>query len=78
LLGALGAKALGNPASWGLDAAVPAAFLGLLWSRLETNFLRGVALTSMVFAMLVTPWLPAGIPIIATTAVAVVLGWRAR
>jgi len=25
LLGALGAKALGNPASWGLDAAVPAA-----------------------------------------------------
>jgi predicted branched-subunit amino acid permease len=78
LLGALGAKALGNPASWGLDAAVPAAFLGLLWPRLETNFLRGVAVTSMVFAMLVTPWLPAGLPIIATTAVAVMLGWRAR
>jgi hypothetical protein len=32
----------------------------------------------MVFAMLVTPWLPAGLPIIATTAVAVMLGWRAR
>ena len=60
LLGALGAKALGNPASWGLD------------------FLRGVAVTSMVFAMLVTPWLPAGLPIIATTAVAMMLGWRAR
>jgi predicted branched-subunit amino acid permease len=29
LLGALGAKALGNPASWGLDGAVPAVFLGL-------------------------------------------------
>jgi predicted branched-subunit amino acid permease len=78
LLGALGAKALGNPASWGLDAAVPAAFLGLLWPRLATNFLRGVAVTSMVFAMLVTPWLPAGLPIIATTVVAVGLGWRAR
>jgi len=78
LLGALGAKALGNPASWGLDAAVPAAFLGLLWPRLQTNFLRGVAVTSMVFAMIVTPWLPAGLPIIATTLVAVVLGWRAR
>jgi predicted branched-subunit amino acid permease len=78
LLGALGAKALGNPASWGLDAAVPAAFLGLLWPRLQSNFLRVVAATSMVFAMLVTPWLPAGLPIIATTAVAVVLGWRAR
>jgi predicted branched-subunit amino acid permease len=78
LLGALGAKALGNPASWGLDAAVPAAFLGLLWPRLQSNFLRVVAATSMVFAMLVTPWLPAGLPIIATTAAAVVLGWRAR
>ncbi len=78
LLGALGAKALGNPASWGLDAAVPAAFLGLLWPRLQSNFLRVVAATSMVFAMLVTPWLPAGLPIIATTVVAVVLGWRAR
>ena len=78
LLGALGAKALGNPASWGLDAAVPAAFLGLLWPRLRSNFLRVVAATSMVFAMLVTPWLPAGLPIVATTVVAVVLGWRAR
>jgi predicted branched-subunit amino acid permease len=78
LLGALGAKALGNPASWGLDAAVPAAFLGLLWPRLQSNFLRAVAATSMVFAMLVTPWLPAGLPIIATTVVAVVLGWRAK
>lgn len=78
LLGALGAKALGNPASWGLDAAVPAAFLGLLWPRLRSNFLRGVAATSIVFAMLVTPWLPAGLPIIATIVVAVVLGWRAK
>jgi len=32
----------------------------------------------MAFAMLVTPWLAAGLPIIATTVVAVVLGWRAR
>jgi predicted branched-subunit amino acid permease len=78
LLGALGAKALGNPASWGLDAAVPAAFLGLLWPRLQSNFLRLVAVASMVFAILITPWLPAGLPIIATTVVAVVFGWRAR
>jgi predicted branched-subunit amino acid permease len=78
LLGALGAKALGNPASWGLDAAVPAAFLGLLWPRLETTFLRLVAGASMVFALLVTPLLPAGLPIIATVAVAVAVGWRPR
>jgi predicted branched-subunit amino acid permease len=78
LLGALGAKALGNPASWGLDGAVPAVFLGLLWPRLESTFLRIVAATSMVFAVLVTPWLPAGLPIIATALVAVALGWRER
>jgi predicted branched-subunit amino acid permease len=78
LLGALGAKALGNPASWGLDGAVPAVFLGLLWPRLENTFLRVVAATSMVCAMLVTPWLPAGLPIVATALVAVVMGWRER
>jgi predicted branched-subunit amino acid permease len=78
LLGALGAKALGNPAAWGLDAAVPAAFLGLLWPRLETTFLRMVAAATMVFALLVTPWLPAGLPIITSTFVALVIGWRER
>lgn len=74
-LGALGAKALGDPASWGLDAAVPAAFLGLLWPRLTTTRLRVVAGVSMVFALLVTPWLPAGLPIIASVAVAIGFGW---
>lgn len=78
LLGALGAQALGNPASWGLDAAVPAAFLGLLWPRLESTFLRLVAGGSMVFALLVTPWLPAGLPIITTGLVAVAVGWWER
>ena len=78
LVGALGAKALGNPASWGLDAAVPAAFLGLVWPRLETTFLRLVCAASMAFALIVTPWLPAGLPIIATASVAIVLGWWPR
>lgn len=78
LVGALGAKALGNPAAWGLDAAVPAAFLGLLWPRLTSNFLRLVAGSSMVFAVVVTPWLPAGLPIIASALVAFVFGWAER
>jgi predicted branched-subunit amino acid permease len=76
LLGALGAQALGDPASWGLDAAVPAAYLGLLWPRLQTNFLRVVAVASMIFALLVTSFLPAGLPIIMSVLVAVVFGWR--
>jgi hypothetical protein len=32
----------------------------------------------MVFAIAVTPWLPAGLPIIATALVAVAMGWRER
>lgn len=78
LVGALGARVLGNPASWGLDAAVPAVFLGLVWPRLENSFLRLVAVVSMAFALLITPWLAAGLPIIATASVAVIMGWRER
>ena len=78
LLGALGAKALGDPASWGLDAAVPAAFLGLVWPRLTTMRLRVVAGSSMLFALAVTPGLPAGLPIIASVAVAIGFGWARR
>jgi predicted branched-subunit amino acid permease len=78
LLGALGAKALGNPASWGLDAAVPAVFLGLVWPRLENNFLRLVSVISMAFAIVITPLLPSGLPIIATASVAIVMGWPER
>ena len=76
LLGAVGAQALGNPSSWGLDAAVPAAFLGLVWPRLtslQTKLAAGIA---MVLALLLSPHLSAGLPIIATVAVAVFLGWR--
>ncbi len=78
LVGALGARALGQPASWGLDAAVPAAFLGLLWPRLTDRFSVLVALAAVAFATLVTPVVPAGLEIVATVLVAVAIGWRER
>ena len=76
LVGALGAKSLGNPAAWGLDAAVPAAFLGLLWPRLHDARVRIVAAVVAVFSLVIAPLLPSGTPIIATVLVAVVAGWR--
>ncbi len=76
LLGAIGARALGDPAAWGLDAAVPAAFLGLVWPRLTSASTRVIAAVAMVFTLAVTPMLPAGTPIIASVVVAVVAGWR--
>ena len=76
LVGALAAHSLGDPASWGLDAAVPAAFLGLLWPRLHDVRLRFVAALSAVLVITLTPLLSPGVPIIAAVSVAVAVGWR--
>ena len=76
LFGAIGAQAIGNPSAWGLDAAVPAAFLGLVWPRLIDNKSRLVAITAALLALALTPIAPAGVPIIATVAIAVIFGWK--
>ena len=77
LLGALGAQAMGNPSAWGLDAAVPAAFLGLLWPRLKTKSNWILAATAAALALSLAPIAPAGVPIIVTTVLAILFGWRA-
>lgn len=76
LVGAIGAQAIGDPSAWGLDAAVPAAFLGLVWPRLIDTKTRFVAMTAALLAVALTPIAPAGVPIIATVAIAVIFGWR--
>jgi predicted branched-subunit amino acid permease len=78
LVGALGATAIGNPSMWGLDAAVPAAFLGLLWPRLKNTIAKVGALFAVGLALALTPYLSAGLPIIATVLIAVVFGWRSK
>jgi predicted branched-subunit amino acid permease len=74
--GALGAQAMGDIRAWGLDSAVPAAFLGLVWPRLKTNRDRVLAVGCMIFALAMTPILPAGLPIIATAFIAIAVGMR--
>lgn len=78
LLGALGANALGNPAQWGLDATIPAAFLGLLWPRLKNNRSRIVAIAAVALALTLTPVLSPGLPIIACVLIPLIAGWRIR
>lgn len=78
LLGALGAQAMGNPSAWGLDAAVPAAFLGLVWPRIVSRFERTLAVTALLLAILLSPYIPAGLPIILTALLAVIFGWKVR
>ena len=76
LAGALGAQAMGDIRAWGLDAAVPAAFLGLVWPRLVTKRDRLIAIAAVALALALTPILPAGLPIIATAFIAIVVGLR--
>jgi len=76
IVGAMGAQALGDPQMWGLDAAVPAAFLGLLWPRLIDRKSRLIALLSCAMALALTPLLPPGLPIIATVTIALFFGLR--
>jgi len=78
VLGALGAQAMGNPSAWGLDAAVPAAFLGLVWPRLLGPFERFLAIASLCLAIALSPFMPAGLPIILTAGLAAIFGWRQR
>jgi len=76
LAGALGAKAMGDPSAWGLDAAVPAAFLGLVWPRLKSSTDKVLAILAATFAVATTPFLPAGLPIIGTALIAIIAGLR--
>ena len=71
LLGALGAQAIGDPSAWGLDAAVPAAFLGLVWPRLKNRDEYVLAISAALLALALTPIVAAGLPIIATALLAV-------
>lgn len=73
-LGALGASAIGDPSVWGLDAAVPAAFLGLIWPRLKNKVQFLVSGIAIAWALLLTPLTPAGIPIITTVLLAIIFG----
>jgi 4-azaleucine resistance transporter AzlC len=77
LAGALIGTAI-NPADFGLEAAAPAVFLGLLWPRLRGWDGRVVALAGAAVALALVPIAPAGVPVIAAAAVALVAGLLPR
>ncbi len=49
----------------GLDAAGPAAFLALLWSRLSSLPQRRTAIAGALIALILIPFVPPGVPILA-------------
>ncbi|MGI8677243.1 MAG: AzlC family ABC transporter permease [Jatrophihabitans sp.] len=68
LFGAL-VGTLVNPADFGLDAVVPAAFLALLAPRLRSGLLeKKIAIAGAVIAAGLIPFTPPGIPVLAACA----------
>ena len=76
ILGVAFGDAIGDPASWGLDAAFPALFLALLVPQLDGRREVAAAALGAGIALVLTPFTPAGVPIIAAAA-ACLLGLRA-
>ena len=63
----------------GIDATIPAAFLGLIWNKLENTKHRTVAVIGAITALILIPFTPAGIPVIAAaTAIIWVRPWVVR
>jgi len=78
LLGALTGRAIGDPRTYGLDAAVGAAFLALLWPRLRDPLARVVAVLAAALALGLVPVTAAGVPVLAAGGVALVAGVLAQ
>lgn len=76
LIGAVAGGAIGDPATYGLDAAVPAAFLALLWPRLTTLWARVTSLVAAALALTLVPLTRPGLPIIAAAGIAVLAALR--
>jgi branched chain amino acid efflux pump len=71
LVGALATQAISDPKVFGLDAAVPAAFLALLAPRLRAREPLTIAVAAGVIALVVLPFVPAGVPLLV---VAILIG----
>ena len=78
LAGAVVGNTLGDPQRWGLDAAAAAAFTALLWPRLHNRDAAATMVLAVAIALLASPVLPVGVPVILTVLAAVVVGLAAH
>ncbi|WP_134738701.1 AzlC family ABC transporter permease [Nocardioides sp. 503] len=78
LVGAVAGTAMGDPRTYGLDAAVGAAFLALLWPRLRERRNLVVGLLAALVALGVVPVTAAGVPVLVAGGVALLAGLLLR
>ena len=72
VIGVVGGERLGDPAALGLDAAFPALFLALLTQQLASRQAVAAAVLGATIALVLVPFTPAGIPIIAAAAASLI------
>ena len=73
-VGAILGDAMGDPRTYGLDAAAAAAFLALLWPRLRGRDPVATAVLALVMTVAIAPFAPAGIPVLVAGLAALIVG----
>jgi branched chain amino acid efflux pump len=65
IVGALAGSAIGNPETLGLDAMFPAFYLSLLAGELRSGDARLAAAIAAAIALVLIPFVPPGVPVLA-------------
>ena len=76
VVGVLLGGAIGNPADFGLDAIFPAFFLALLVAELDRPHVIPVVVLAGAIALVFTPILPAGLPVLLASTAALLGLWH--
>ncbi len=76
IVGVIIGDRIGDPEALGLDAIYPAFFLALLMVEARSGRSRGVAALGAVIALALTPFAPAGLPVLLASTAALVGLWR--
>jgi 4-azaleucine resistance transporter AzlC len=71
-IGVVGGSAIGDPSALGIDGALAALFLALVWPQLHNPTARLAALLGAAIAIGLVPVAPPGLPIIAAAAAALI------
>lgn len=76
IVGVIIGDRIGDPEALGLDAIYPAFFLALLMVEARSGRSRGVAALGAAIALVLTPFAPAGLPVLLASLAALVGLWR--
>ena len=72
---ALSVSTIGDPKSFGLDAAIAAGLFALVWPQIKSRIDLSVALGGALIALALTPFVSPGIPVLAAALVSIIVGW---